>query len=87
MGGMHIDEHHAVGGLRQDIDAMKLCDRIAQGRGGIVSGRAVQRALRRRLIPNLCGRGAQVGAVGIGGSAIRCFRQGKMRLAWRGGEV
>ena len=78
--GVHVHQHHAVGRLRQDIDAVKLCDRITQGRGSAVSGTAIQRALRRHRIAHCRCRGAQIRTIGIGGAALRRFRQREARL-------
>ena len=63
--GMHIHQHHAVGGLRQDVDAVQLRDRIAQGR------RTVDRAARRRRRSSALARRARFAALKQAAVGIR----------------
>ncbi|MNJ54157.1 hypothetical protein D3C77_495870 [compost metagenome] len=39
MGGMHVHQHHALGILRKDVDALELRQRIAQRRHIVLTGR------------------------------------------------
>ena len=82
--GVHIHQHHAVGGLRQDIDAVQLRDRISQRRAaaGRVAIGAVQ-VLAGEDCPSPNGklRAGNQAAVGIGARPRRlALRQREAHL-------